>query len=284
MITTLPSQLLALTHSLCSSHAALPNVEGDRILNSEHVKALRTAYDAGLWHTPEWATAIYNGITYRLNGQHSAAMLLQLPAFPTGLSVHVKQFTCCTYEELVELFAQFDKKESMRTDAQRRNVYRANVPALKGAKQTHINDALAGIAWYSKHVDGMGIATERDKCNWMKSKADFITFIGPFCTVTRLRKSGISAAIYDTYQADKEYAKTFWQLVKDESHEDPDHPTRWLGKWLSNLASKDSNKKAKQHELYARALHCWNADLRTVKYTGTYRASDPLPQALALAA
>ncbi len=67
-----------------------------------------------------WATAKFGDKEFRMNGQHSSAVLSELNGqFPEGLKVHLDSYEVDTKEGLALLFRQFDSRK-IRTNAHRR--------------------------------------------------------------------------------------------------------------------------------------------------------------------
>ena len=77
---------------------------------------LREKAAAGQLITFNWATAKLGDKEYRMNGQHSSAVLCELNgSVPDGLKVHLDSYEVDNKEGLAVLFRQFDNRKSGRT-------------------------------------------------------------------------------------------------------------------------------------------------------------------------
>lgn len=263
MIKTLQELHVPLTRTLCETHAALPQIDGDRPLREDRVKFLREKFNEGLFHGPEWAVANYGGKTFRINGKHSSNMLLSLNGhFPAGLYARIKQFDCTTPEDLALLFQQFDAQQSTRNSAEKCAPYKMLRPELADVSTSAVNNALIGVAWYLAEKNGVLFA----KAEQPKLLSQFpkpIAFVAQFMGTRRLNRKGVAAAIFATYLASSEAAVNFWPYVRDENHEDKDNPTRTLGAFLRHVCidpiDRNTRKKWDTPAYFAKCIHGWNA-------------------------
>jgi hypothetical protein len=75
------------------AHAALPHSACERNLDAKHVRELVERISAGLWLPCCWATVDYQGVKYRMNGQHSSnAMIEAANCLAERVVIHLDHF------------------------------------------------------------------------------------------------------------------------------------------------------------------------------------------------
>jgi hypothetical protein len=284
MITELPSAHLPLTVEAAKAHAALPQIKGDRGLQKTRMEHLIDAHERGLFHSPEWAICYCKetGLTYRMNGKHSANFLMGLNGhFPKTLSVTIKRFECDSLSELAILFDQFDRSISVRTRGDSINVHKSLHGLLDKVSKTSVEKAVAGIAWYIKHVNGTFLSPA-DQAQLVHHYADFIAWQEPITGTTRMKRAGVVAAMFATWNANPTKAMAFWILVKDQSHEDSRGGSRVLGKFLElaqyNPFETSTKIKWDSRAFYVKSIHGWNAHVTNTTTDLKYHPNAPFPK------
>lgn len=151
--------------------AALIPVPGERILKKSRVRHLNNERLNGRFHHPEWAQAyveVNPDVMYRVNGNHSSAMLAQLsPAeFPAGLTLTLTTYEIDSIEDdLANLFNMFDHPSAGRTAEDELCTGIACFSDLaKIEHRERIYPAAKGINAYNK------IEARRLTVEWMKKK------------------------------------------------------------------------------------------------------------------
>jgi hypothetical protein len=91
---------------------------GVAISNGASIRLLsgREKAEAGQLIAFNWAVAKIGDKEYRVNGQHSSAVLSELNGeFPQGLKVHMDTYEVDSNDGLALLFRQFDSRKSGHT-------------------------------------------------------------------------------------------------------------------------------------------------------------------------
>src|SRR5215470_6184214 len=110
------SETKPLTPELAERFKAMLPSPTERAFDPARAKMLREKAAAGQLITFNWATAKYGDKEYRVNGQHSSAVLTELNGqFPQGLKAHVDTYQVDDPDGLALLFRQFDNRKSGRT-------------------------------------------------------------------------------------------------------------------------------------------------------------------------
>jgi len=265
MITILPSKTTPLTAEVCRNHAALPQIKGDRELKAPRLAELRRRYDQGLFHDPEWAIVYYKGGIKRANGKHSANMLLGLEKFPTNLNVRVKRFQATTAHDLAIIFEQFDSRFSLRSRDEATGVHRAAHEELEEIAPSRVSAVVGGIAWHLRATTGK-VFNEADQRELIHTYPATIALCAQYSGTRQFKKTGILAAMFATYEANKRRATDFWKAVSEQNHPDNNNASRTLGKFLEkcvyNPYETNTDRKWDTRAYYAKCIHAWNAYLK----------------------
>lgn len=271
------TDVLPLTKVLAKEIAGLPHFEGDRPWDSgegrKRMQWLSRLLDEGKFYPPRWATVEFEGTMYRVNGGTSSHMLIgRNGSFPAGLHVLIDRFSCDTRGDIADLFDQFDHRRSIRTLIQRVRAHKPVESVLEDVSPTDVNVCLTGIA---ASLLNFAQAEEDQRVGLIHDNAAFIHWAKPFVRRRHLTSRGVVAAMYDTYHRDAVYAGGFWAFVGEESHPNPDHPTRALAAFLKDMVrTQVGSRKWTAQDVHTKCMHAWNAarkgkrtDLKVYKTT-----------------
>jgi hypothetical protein len=255
------TDIVPLTPEVASDIAELPHFEGDRPWDSpegqKRMQWLSRLVDEEKFYPPRWATASFDGKTYRVNGGTSSHMLILRDSFPSNLQVIIDRFSCETLDDVADLFDQFDHRKSIRTMIQKVRAHRAVESSLAEVSPTSINVCATGIACALGDFQRLD---EDQRIQLIHRESHFIVWASPFAKKRHLSASGQMAAIYLTHKKDPIYARGFWEEVADGSNPDHTHPTRVLGEFLKEQCQTGvGSKKFTAKEICAKCIHAWNA-------------------------
>lgn len=124
---------------------------GERELKPKHLKFLEDHILNGTFYGPDWAEVLdlSTGEVYRADGQHSSAMLSQLPPdkFPPELTAYIAKYEISSlHEDAANLFNLFNNPVSARTNEDAMGVFTAPFEELKGITRKFCIRVLNGIA------------------------------------------------------------------------------------------------------------------------------------------
>jgi hypothetical protein len=239
---------------------------------------LREKAEAGQLITFSWASAKVGDKEYRVNGQHSSAVLAELNGqFPQGLKVHMDTYEVSNTDGLALLFRQFDARKSGRTPTDVSGAYQGLYTDLAGVPRGAAKLAVEGVAWYDKNVEGLP-APKGDDVYTLFGKTglhSFIKWVGEdiFTIKTpELKRQTIVAAMYGTFEKNEAEARKFWKEVGRGGVEfDENHPTTVLDNFLKSVAEDKRKSELKPTNFYQASVYAWNAfredkTITTVKY------------------
>lgn len=258
-------ETLSLTEDLAIDFACMPQFCGERRKQKARVSQLYDHLRAGRFYSPRWATGTLEGKTYRVNGQHSSAMLVDSgDYFPSGMDVIIDRFTCYSAEGLANLFSIFDPKYSARTRNDIINAAGRIHGDLSDVSTTILSLATSGIV-FSKCIEtgaSQKSFSDQYRAGLVHQNKEFILWRNSMGHTKVFRDSGTIAAMYRTYHKDAIAAELFWKLVSDESAPKADCPTRKLARWLLNAkleADRGVGRRWDAKAYYTKAIHAWNA-------------------------
>lgn len=279
MIKQTSDQVVPLTRDLAEDFATMRSVPGERKLTTARMNYLRSRFDDGVFHTPQWAIGTLGGIRYRVNGHTSSHMLLELNGrFPTDMKAHVMEFACDTMEDLAELFAQFDAKGSVRSFFDNLTVHGRIHPELNDISPTVMAKCVSGITF------ALGLnkkVTVDERARLVHSHQPFILWAAEFGRARHMDRAPVMAALYDTYHRHAAAATEFWRHVRDEDHPDVDDPSRVLARFLRDslvlTGQQKTSRKWSPKAFYVKAIHAWNAYRRGTKTDLKFYNNDNVP-------
>jgi len=237
----------------------------ERMFDPARAKMLREKAEAGQLIAFNWAIAKIDDKEYRVNGQHSSAVLTELNGqFPQGLKVHLDTYEVDNADGLALLFRQFDSRKSGRTPADVSGAYQGLYPALSDVNRGAAKLAVEGIAWHDRYVEGLP-APKGDDIYTLFGKTALhpvIKWVGEVFSIKtpELRKQTIVAAMYGTFDKNEAEARKFWREVSRGGVEFEDnHPTTVLDSFFKALAEDKRKLDLKPANFYQASVYAWNA-------------------------
>jgi hypothetical protein len=270
------SETKPLTPELAERFKTMLPSPTERLFDPARAKMLREKAEAGQLIAFNWAIAKVGDKEYRVNGQHSAAVLAELNGqFPQGLKVHMDTYEVANNDGLALLFRQFDARKSGRTPID-----------VSGAYQGLYTTSLAMLAvlpsWLSRvwlgttGTEGLPAPKGDDVYTLFGKTAlhDFIGWVGDVFSIKtpELRRQTIVAAMYGTFEKNEAEARKFWQAVSRGGVEFEDnHPTTVLDAFLKSAIEEKKKSELKPPNFYQASIYAWNAfredkTITTVKY------------------
>lgn len=274
-----------LTQAIAKEIANMAGPPSERPRKESLVRFLKNRHLAGKFFSPKWAIGIVKGKKYRVNGQHSSHMLaneLAEEEFPKGMTVVIDTFRCDDQMDLADLFAQFDSSESARTEGEMVNAHGRLHKKLDNIPTNDIRYAVAGIANSITECGASGKLDREDRAKLVHENVDFVVFASRYISEHRLRRAGIAGAMFSTYKIDPIAAEVFWTMVKGDTNNDPDSPTRVLSNFLreANSGRDKAGRSVRwaQRAFYVKCLHAWNAFRQGRNTKLNYVAKSALPE------
>lgn len=267
------------TPALIEEFSTMTMAKQDRPLKPQLLASLRAKVLKGEFLSTTWAAAKCNqdGRTYRVNGKHTSTLFSQMNGeLPKGTEVTLERYECDTLEDVAALYARFDPRGSVRSHGDINRIYQSTCEELEGVQTKIFTNCVTAIAYAENETAYSSVPAEVRASNAVKHK-DFVLWVqdlfgGESKEARHLLRSPVIAAIWKTYNKNKEAAGKFWKLVKTGDGL-PGCPTRKLERLL--LSSSISMGRGATHrkqvslgqrEMYVKCIHAWNA-WRTNKAT-----------------
>lgn len=235
----------------------------ERPLDDGRVDYLTTRIAEGNAIPFNWAFATFDGVDYRMNGQHSSTALAKLNGnLPDDLIAHIDQYKVDSKAELVNIFRQFDVRKSGRSPLDVANAYASVVDELNGIPRDILKLGAEGINWSHQMVDRLPARKSDDRYSALMEPQNlqFLQWMGGVFSIKtpELRALPVVAAMYKTYFIDPEVADKFWSAVSrgGDEYNDQD-PAHALDKWLERVKSDKLDMRPAQ--LYQACIFAWNA-------------------------
>jgi hypothetical protein len=228
-------------------------------------KMLQEKAQAGQLIAFNWAVAKVGDKEYRVNGQHSSAVLCELNGhFPQNLRVHLDTYEVDSTEALGLLFRQFDSRKSGRTPNDVSGAYQGLYPDLADVSRSAAKLAVEGTAWYRKKVEGLPAPSGDDIYTLFGEKPlhEFIRWVGDVFSIKtpELRRQTIVAAMFGTFDSNEAEARKFWKEVSRGGVEfEENHPTTILDTFLKSIIEDKKKLELKQPHFYQASVYAWNA-------------------------
>jgi len=254
------SQTVPLTMELAVEFRDMQPSPTERELDEKRVKFLREKAEAGLLVNFNWSTATLGNQKWRTNGRTSSTMLTGLNGqFPNGLRVHLDEYEVTSLEGLVQLFRQFDPRQSGRTAKDVAGAYQGLYEPLQDVERRSAKLAAEGVKWWRVKVDEQTMPAGDDLYQIFAETAlhGFVRFVGDLLDVKtpELRRAPVIAAMHATWLTNELQARSFWSQVARGGVEFEDEaPSTVLDCWL-----KQPKTGVKAGDYYQGCIFAWNA-------------------------
>jgi hypothetical protein len=214
MFKLISSETKPLTPALAERFKAMLPSPTERQFDPARAKMLREKAEAGQLVTFNWATAKVGDKEYRVNGQHSSAVLSELNGqFPEGLKVHMDTYEVSNTDGLALLFRQFDARKSGRTPTDVSGAYQGLYADLEEVSRGAAKLAVEGVAWFDRHIEGLPAPKGDDVYTLFGKTAlhPFIKWVGEIFSIKtpELKRQTIVSAMYGTFEKNEADARKF---------------------------------------------------------------------------
>jgi hypothetical protein len=253
------------TRELSEDFATMPKCRSERPFSKDREAYLLAELESGRWHSPRWAIAYFENKRYRVNGQHSSAMLATCNGtFPENSDVLIDEFRVDSELELAALFDRFDRPESSRTFRETINAHKAVEDDLAELSVVMASQLVGAIAFCADpHANHTRAA---DRAALLHHHKPFMVWAAEFARSRDLNRVPILACVYKSWQVDPVAAKEFWAWVRDGSHPENTHPSRVLQAFLvreghprNNPGGGRRDQRWNRLEIHVKCIRAWNA-------------------------
>lgn len=278
MFRLIKSETKNLTPELAKSFHDMKASPTERPFDVQRARMIKEKAEAGQLITFNWATAKLGNEEYRVNGQHSSAVLASdlNGQFPKNLVAHIDHYEVDSKEGLALLFRQFDARKSGRTPTDVSNAYQQLYENLQDVPRLEAKLAVEGCNWYRRNIESLPSAKGDDVYTLFGELPlhNYIRWVGQVLTVKtpELKRVPIVAAMYGTFIAKEAKAREFWLHVsKGGVAFEDSNPATVLDGFLKNLMNREAYERVAGPELYQACTYAWRAyiegkTLTSVKY------------------
>jgi hypothetical protein len=258
--------------------------DAQRPLNQTRVDAIRSKIESGLFRHGEIALAVNSdGVKRLMNGQHTLKAVVD-----SGVAIQavVENYHCETPEDFSLLFRQFDPAWSSRTMA---DMARIEAKALGVEWQDAVVQLTLAAAALNKNGSRPGRVHADQRTELLKDymkHGQWLSEIlyGNSDNTRFLRRRGVVAAMFRSFDACRSDASKFWCAVRDGEMLRKNQPEYQLRRFLMEHAARrvpfgSSGRVVKDHEFLCRSANAWNAFRRNETLTILkYLADRPVPR------
>ena len=199
----------------------LKTFEGERAVRDLHVQYLYDEFVAGrfMWHQANIASAVLNGETFRVNGQHTCWMRVNISEAHEPVKADVRElvYEVKDEEQLKALYSTFDRN-APRTVGHVSTVMLLGTEASTHIPHSYIKSLLAGFRLFESE-DWRTTRRPTELVESIKQKhAALFNVVGRFFADmyeyhTFVRRAGVVGAMFATFNRGVEKATKFWHPV-----------------------------------------------------------------------
>jgi len=267
--TTVVDHELPFTQSEAIRFLEMKAFKGERPIRERHVQFLYDEFAAGrfLWQNIILASAQLNGDTYRINGQHTSWMRLNIKESirPT---IREMVYKVKDEEQLRALYSAFDRG-APRSVGHVGTVLMLGTSAGEGIKESYLAKCISGFRiYFSSDWNGKGRTGSVAEMTSMIEKNFSALFnkVGKFFTEHYgdniwVRRAAILAAMFATFEKNEEKSYEFWNAVCTGFDLDSKDDQRWqLRRFIETHSHALTKGKdhVSQEVLFCTCINVWN--------------------------
>jgi len=259
----------AITKDLARWLYNLATVPGERTIKQSRLAVTKADLANGNVIAFRWAYATCNGVTYRVNGQHTSYILQNGEPIPPGAICTLEHYVCDSVEDVCKLWSLFDSSTSSRTNTEVTSNYQLSKSRIANCRQRSVQlckSALGIERFGAGYTNKVSVVQKLEAIN---GNEEFLVWADAILADPALKRVGTAYAMLKTWRKDHEAAERFWNEVKDGTNTNKDSGSRALQRFLltTNVDSgngtregkKASRKTANWNQIATVALTCWNA-------------------------
>lgn len=215
----------------------LQSFEGERPVRERHVQFLYDEWAAGrfLWHNVQLASALLDGVEYRINGQHTCWMRVNIPPNKEPVDTRgctMRRYRVPTAEDLRQLYSAFDRG-APRTTGHISKVLLLDTDAAEGIPGSYLTRLVAGFRIFFAEDWHTANANPNDLTGLIsKSYPALFQAVGHFVRTywddaPICRRAAILAAMFATFEKNVKASIEFWTPVWTNVGHESKNDARW---------------------------------------------------------
>ena len=271
----LSDQMVTLDHQKAAEYIDLPVFDGEREVAPATVQELYDQMRRKTFNpnSTMLATVLYNGVTYKLNGQHTCwAMIYMILGY--FLTIREIRYKVNSSEQVRLLYSTYDRGRP-RTNGHISKVFLVNAPATEGLCPSNLHKLASGYKLWRSTGDEFRRRVTPEQISAMVSREHPELFhrVGTYLQVEHgqepeARRVAVLGAMFATFDKLPTKAPEFWTPVLGglglSAKSDPRYRLRdVLLRAMSrggNMArgSKEGRRVLDTEDVYRMALDAWN--------------------------
>jgi hypothetical protein len=210
---------VTLDQALAARYIDLPVFEGEREVTDTHVQFLYDQMRRRLFNPllVILSTAVYEGVEYKINGQHTCWAVQYMPA---GFSIQVREirYSVATPEQLRLLYSTYDRMR-VRSDGHCTKVQLAGTAVMEGLHLRIVNQLVSSLKfWYFEASrDRNRVTPEQVAVVIQNEIPDLFRKVAQYAQTHQdfkhVRRAPVLAAVFATYDKVPTIAPQFWEPV-----------------------------------------------------------------------
>lgn len=245
---------------------------GERPVREGHVQFLFDEWSAGrfLWHNVGLAAARLNGELYRINGQHTCWMRVNIPdkAEPIKAECVERIYVVEDETQLRNLYSAFDRG-APRTTGHVAKVMLIGTGAAREIPVSYLNKLVAGFRIFFAEDWHRVNANPNDLTGMIeKNYAELFNIVGRFFQLhyeesISCRRAAVIGAMFSTFEKNIKGSDEFWGPVwSNVGHTSKSDPRWKLRVFIDSHSHSNigmgSEAKIGQEDLYRCCINTWN--------------------------
>ncbi|HSS95488.1 MAG TPA: hypothetical protein VLK33_00580 [Terriglobales bacterium] len=272
----------------------LKTFEGERPVRDRHVQFLFDEWSGGrfLWQNIILASANCKGSQYRINGQHTCWMRVNIPERyePLNCKVRIMVYAVDTPDRLKTLYSVFDRG-APRTAGHLSKVLLMDTAAADGFPNLLINQMIAGFRiFFSPDLSKRKWMPINEWCGLIQNNyTTLFSITGQFLALHKqeaiwIRRAAVIAGLLATFEKNVEKSEEFWTPVFSgiglDSKTDARYQLRRYMETHGHDVAATSLTKVSPDAMFGVCINLWNHWRRGTPVTSV-RPVDVRPKVLA---
>ncbi len=263
-----------LTEDLAFQWLEMESFSGERPVAEHHVQFLYDEFAGGrfLWHHVILAGAELNGKTYRINGQHTCWMRVNIPKERGTFKADVRNITyrVDTEQQLRTLYSTFDRNKT-RSSGHVSKVMLMDTDAGKDLPPSLIGKIVSGFKVYWSddwHTAFRTFNPNEVAALISKQHSTLFNVVGHFVRIhfedhAFIRRAAVIGAMFATFERGVQASGEFWTPVCEGLGLNEKSDPRWqLRNFLTthghNVTTGGSQNVVNPEDTYRVCINAWN--------------------------
>lgn len=262
--------------------------DGERKVRDLHVQYLMDEWNGGrfLWHHVMLGIAVLDGVNYRINGQHTCWMRVNIPQASEPVKATVR---CITYkvqssEQLRSLYSVFDRN-APRNASHIAKVMLGDTPAGRSIPRGYIGQLVGGFRLFFSEREDNRMSIDEMVGMISKNYEALFSVVGQYYTTHYsdhefIRRQAVIAAMFSTFSKAVQKSEEFWSPVFNgialTTKTDARYQLRNYLLTHGHSTKRGDLEKVSKEDAYRTCVNAWNK-YRAGEAVSILRTTDKRP-------